>query len=231
MTSIRLQKFLSKSGLCSRRTGEKYIQAGRVTVNDAVITRMGTKVDALNDCVKVDGRRIKLNDALIYIALNKPAGYISSCRHGGEKVVTDLVDVAHRVYPVGRLDKDSTGLMLLTNDGQLHLKLSHPSFDHEKEYEVTVFTPLSEAALLKMKKGLTLRGKRTRPAKISKLSSKRFRIILKEGRNRQIRRMVSKVGGRVAALKRIRIASIYMGKLKPGHWRYLNGNEVIQLKN
>jgi pseudouridine synthase len=227
---MRLQKFLAKSGLCSRRAGEEYIKAGRVTVNDVVITRLGTQVHAKKDCVKMDGRTIKLQDSLIYIAVNKPAGYISSCRHRDAKVVVDLVDVPQRVYPVGRLDKDSTGLVLLTNDGKLHLKLSHPSFDHEKEYEVTVVEPLSDGALQKMEKGLILMGKKTRPAKISKLSSKRFRITLKEGRNRQIRRMVRKVGGRVAALKRIRMASLTMGSLKPGQWRYLNENEITKLK-
>ena len=142
---------------------------------------------------------IKPSQALIYIALNKPVDYVTSCSHPGEKVVVDLVDIAERIYPVGRLDKDSTGLLLLTNDGRIHHRLSHPSFDHEKEYDVTVARPISDGALKKMRDGLPLMGTRTRPARISRLSARRFRIVLQEGKNRQIRRMVRKVGNGCSA--------------------------------
>ncbi|MEA1946053.1 MAG: pseudouridine synthase, partial [Thermodesulfobacteriota bacterium] len=136
-----------------------------------------------------------------------------------------LVVIPERIYPVGRLDKDSTGLLLLTNDGRLHHRLSHPSFDHEKEYEVTVASHITDGALRSLEKGLPVMGTKTRPAKIKRLSSKRFRIVLKEGRNRQIRRMVGKVGGRVIGLKRIRISNIKLGRLSEGSWRYLGKKE------
>ena len=162
---------------------------------------------------------------LVYIALNKPRDYVSSCRHPGEKVVLDLVDVPERVYPVGRLDKDSTGLLLLTNDGRLHHRLSHPSFDHEKEYDVMVARPISDGALKKLRDGLPLMGTKTRPARITRISPRRFRIVLQEGKNRQIRRMVRKVGNEVARLERKRFSSIKLGSLPPGKWRHLSRRE------
>ena len=131
---------------------------------------------------------------------------------------------------MGRLDKDTTGLLLLTNDGQMHHKLSHPSFDHEKEYEVTVDKNITDGALSKLAKGLPLMGRRTRPAKVTRLSSRRFRITLQEGRNRQIRRMVRKVGYGVIRLSRIRIACIRLGALEPGQWRYLEEAELEELQ-
>jgi 23S rRNA pseudouridine2605 synthase/23S rRNA pseudouridine2604 synthase len=177
----------------------------------------------------VDGTAIRWKPEAVYIALNKPEGYVTSCDHPGEKTVVDLVAVGQRVYPVGRLDKDSTGLILLTNDGRLHHRLSHPSFDHEKEYEVTVSKPIPVHVLHKLAAGLPLMGTRTRPAGVRKLSDKRFRIVLKEGRNRQIRRMVRKVGNRVVKLKRIRVASILLGQLEKGRWRYLSQTEIKSL--
>jgi pseudouridine synthase len=230
MPSIRLQKFLSQAGFCSRRKGEEYIQAGRVTVNGQAVMQLGAKVDPENAQVEVDGIPVDLQAELIYIALNKPRGYVTSCDHPREKIVLDLVDIDQRVYPVGRLDKDSTGLLLLTNDGRIHHRLSHPSFDHEKEYEVTVAGPIRDGALKKMEKGLPLMGTRTRPTKIRRISSRRFRITLQEGRNRQIRRMVRKVGNRVVKLKRIRMAGISLARLAPGQWRYLTPREVEQLQ-
>jgi 23S rRNA pseudouridine2605 synthase/23S rRNA pseudouridine2604 synthase len=165
----------------------------------------------------------------VYIALNKPPDYVTSCRHPGEKVVVDLVDIPERIYPVGRLDKDSTGLLLLTNDGRLHHRLSHPSFDHEKEYDVTVARPISDGALKKMEEGLPLMGTRTRPARINRISPRRFRMVLQEGKNRQIRRMVRKVGNEVVRLQRKRFATIKLGNLAPGKWRYLSRRETESL--
>lgn len=230
MPLIRLQKFLSQAGFCSRRKGEEYIQAGRVTVNGEAVTQLGTKVDPATVQVAVDAIPVDLHEELIYIALNKPQGYVTSCDHPREKIVLDLVDIDQRVYPVGRLDKDSTGLLLLTNDGRIHHRLSHPSFDHEKEYDVTVAGPIPDGALKKMEKGLPLMGTRTRPARIHRISSRRFRLTLQEGRNRQIRRMVRKVGNRVIKLKRIRVAGIILARLAPGQWRYLKTREVEQLQ-
>ncbi len=229
MTLIRLQKFLSKAGVCSRREGERYITSGNVSVNGEIITRLGTKIDMETDLVKVNGIPCSITDNLVYVALNKPEGYVTSCSQPGDNIVLDLIDIEHRIYPVGRLDKDSTGLLILTNDGDLHHRLLHPSFDHEKEYEVILKKPLQEKALKSIEKGLPLMGTKTRPAIIKKLSPKIFRIILKEGKNRQIRRMVRKVGGRVEKLKRIRFANINLRNLSLGKWRYLTEKEKKKL--
>src|SRR6056297_4165611 len=161
---IRLQKFLSEAGVCSRRKGEAYIREGRVTVNGRIVKQMGVKIDPAHDIVEVSGRAITSAAPEISIMLNKPAGYVSSCRHSGRKIVLDLIDIGHRLYPVGRLDKASTGLLLLTNNGRLHYRLTHPSFDHEKEYIVKTKKPVSNADLAALAGGVQLNGKPTRPA-------------------------------------------------------------------
>ena len=229
MSQMRLQKFLSAAGVCSRRKGEEYISAGRVSVNGRIVAELGTRIDPETDLVQVDGKPVESSQPHVYIALHKPQGYVTSCRHPGENIVIDLVDIPQRIYPIGRLDKDSTGLLLLTNDGRLHHRLSHPSFDHEKEYEVTTAQNITDGALRKLAEGLPLMGTKTRPAKVRRLSDKKFRIVLKEGRNRQIRRMVRKVGGQVARLKRIRVGNVKLGRLAPGSWRYLTQAEMLHL--
>ncbi|MEA3435717.1 MAG: pseudouridine synthase [Thermodesulfobacteriota bacterium] len=222
---MRLQKYLSSAGFCSRRKGEGYIKEGLVKVNGITVLELGTKVDPQSDSIEVNGTLVQADQKPVYIALNKPREYVTSCDHPGEMIVLDLVDISARIYPVGRLDKDSTGLLLLTNDGRLHHRLSHPSFDHEKEYEVTVASHITDGALRSIEKGMPMMGTKTRPAKVKRISSKRFRIVLKEGRNRQIRRMVGKVDGRVIGLKRVRISNIKLGKLSEGSWRYLGEKE------
>jgi 23S rRNA pseudouridine2605 synthase/23S rRNA pseudouridine2604 synthase len=229
MPLVRLQKFLAAAGVCSRRRAEDLIRAGRVQVNGRVVAVLGARVDPLQDRVSVDGEPVASGQRMIYVALNKPRGYVSSCRHAGKKIVLELVDVPERVYPVGRLDKDSTGLLLLTNDGRLHLRLSHPSFDHEKEYEVMVERPIGDGALRRMAEGMPILNTRTRPAVVTRLDERRFRIVLKEGRNRQIRRMVRRLGNEVVELKRTRVASIRLGRLALGAWRYLDEREVEAL--
>ena len=229
MAEMRLQKFLSRAGICSRRKGEEYIIAGWVKVNGKIVTELGVKVDPEQDAVEVDSDAIRSDSTPIYIALNKPRGYVSSCHQQNEKIVLDLLDISERVYPVGRLDKDSTGLLLLTNDGRLHHRISHPSFNHEKEYEVTVDKPLREGALRKLAKGLPMMGTRTRPARVKRISARQFRIVLQEGKNRQIRRMVRKVGNQVVDLKRIRIANIELASLPLGRWRHLAAKEKDEL--
>ena len=230
MKPVRLQKFLSMAGFCSRRKGETYITQGRVKVNGRTITELGTKVDPVNDRVQVDGQLLQQREELVYIALNKPKGYITSCEQQGEPIVIDLIDIPQRIYPIGRLDKDSTGLLLLTNDGALHHKLLHPSFDHEKEYVVTTARPISSKDLAAMRSGMVIQGQNTRPAKVKKLSNHRFMIQLKEGRNRQIRRMVRKLNNHVTRLKRIRVAGIRLGELTEGSWRHLTDSEIRLLK-
>ena len=226
---MRLQKFLSQAGVCSRRKGEEYIKAGLVRVNNTVVTELGTKIDPVSDRVEFKGKVVTPENNFVYIALNKPKGYVTSCSQPGEKIVIDLIDIPQRIYPIGRLDKDSTGLLILTNDGNLHHRLLHPSFDHEKEYDVTVSSPITDGALQNIAGGMPMMGTKTRPAEIIRLSPRRFRIVLKEGKNRQIRRMVRKVGNHVTQLKRLRISNIELDRLKRGTWRYLTEKEIKAL--
>jgi pseudouridine synthase len=226
---MRLQKFLSEAGVCSRRRAEQYILAGRVLVNGQVADQLGTRIDPSIDRVELDGTPVQPSGEMVYIILNKPKGIVTSCSQPGETIVLDLIDLPGRIYPIGRLDKDSSGLLLLTNDGRLHHRLSHPSFDHEKEYLVSVAQPISDGALRKLSEGLNIIGGRTRPAKIRRISETRFQIVLMEGKNRQIRRMVGQVGSRVVGLKRIRIGHIRLGKLKEGSWRFLTEKESAAL--
>ncbi len=225
-----MQTYIAHAGICSRRKAEHHILNGRVAVNGEVVTRLGTKIDPAVDRVEVDGRPVApAPDPPVYIMINKPAGYITSCRHGSRKIVMDLIDIPKRIFPVGRLDRDSTGLLLLTSDGDLHLRLTHPSFDHEKEYEVAVADPIADAALSEMRNGILIDGIKTRKAEIRRLSINQFRVILKEGRKRQIRRMVESVGNRVTGLHRIRVAGLRLGDLASGQWRYLTKKEIADL--
>ncbi len=229
MAMVRLQKFLSAAGVCSRRRGEAMIRAGRVQVNASTVVELGAKVDPEHDRVAVDGIAVERTQPAVYIALHKPRGFVTSCRHPGKRIVLDLVKVPERVFPVGRLDKDSSGLLLLTNDGRLHHRLSHPSFDHEKEYDVTVARPISDGALQRMARGLPILNTRTRPAEVTRIAVNRFRIVLKEGRNRQIRRMVGRVGNEVVHLVRTRFAGVLLSDLPEGRWRHLKEEEVAAL--
>lgn len=230
MSLMRLQKFLAAAGVCSRRHAEELIRSGRVAVNGARVTELGSKVDPEADRVAVDGRRVTAAETPVYIALHKPRGFVTSCDHPGKRIVMELVDVPQRVFPVGRLDKESTGLLLLTNDGRLHQVLSHPSFDHEKEYEVDVERPLPDSALRRMAEGMPILNTRTRPARVTRLGERKFRIVLKEGRNRQIRRMVRRLGNEVIELKRVRVAGVRLGRLPEGQWRHLTPEEVSGLQ-
>jgi len=228
--TMRLQKFLANAGICSRRKAEEYISQGRVKVNNNIIVEPGIKVDPEKDIVFFDTDQVILNQTKenIYIALNKPVGFISSCSHSHrkEKIILDLINVEERIYPVGRLDKDSEGLILLTNDGDLHNKLSHPSFDHEKEYDVKTYKIVFDDVVKKLEQGVFIDGEKTRKSKVTRLSKFRIKIVLKQGRNRQIRKMLENVGNRVKSLKRIRVANITLGKLKQGEWRYLTKKEI-----
>jgi len=229
MTLIRLQKFLSSAGVCSRRKGEELIKNGFITVNKAKGIPRGTKVDIEKDIVEFNGIPVEINQKLIYIALNKPMGYITSCHQKGRKIVMDLLEIPERVFPVGRLDKDSVGLLLLTNDGGLHHRLSHPSFDHEKEYIVNVEKPISKSQLKTMSEGMIIQGDKTRPATVKSRSQDCFSIILKEGKKRQIRRMVKELNNKVVSLKRIRFSNIKLGNLEEKSWRYLTEKEIMEL--
>ena len=231
MTQERLQKFLAHAGICSRRAAEEHIREGRVTVNNEVVCEMGVKVDPDKDTVLFDGSPVKIRseEKKVYIALNKPKGYVSSCSHKGEKIVLDLIDIPQRIYPVGRLDKDSQGLILLTNDGFLHNRLSHPSYDHKKKYVVTTVKPVSGRNLKKLEDGVVIEGEKTRKAETRRLAKNRFLIILQQGRNRQIRKMAESIGNKVKSLKRIEMAGVPLGDLQEGRWRYLTSREIQAL--
>lgn len=231
MTQMRLQKFLSTAGVCSRRKGEEWIAKGDIAVNGQVVTTPGVRVDPDTDTVSVRGRVVKITQSDVYIALNKPVRFESTCKNekSRERTVLDLVDLPQRIYPVGRLDKDSQGLILLTNDGRIHHRLSHPSFEHEKEYVVGVKAVLSEEDLSSMAGGMTLPEFNTQPCKIKRIDPKTFSIILKEGKNRQIRKMVAARNNEVRFLKRIRIAHIRLGTLTSGAWRHLTATELTLL--
>jgi len=231
--TMRLQKYLAHAGLCSRRKAEEYIIKGRVKVNNAVVTELGTKIDPDRDQVVYDDELVlfKKESPNIYIAVNKPPGFITSCSHKNGKIILDLIDFKERIYPVGRLDKESQGLVILTNDGKLHHRLSHPSFNHEKEYIVSTIHPLSKKILKKMEQGVVIdkSGIKTRKAVVKPLSKTTFNIVLKQGKNRQIRKMVTKFGNKVSLLKRVRMANINLGNLKEGKWRHLTAEEIRQL--
>lgn len=230
---IRLQKILAHSGICSRRKAEALILEGRVSVNSTVVKELGTRSDPLTDTICFDGKPIQYTSdktrEYTYLAVNKPKGVITTCSQKNAKIILDLVPLKKRVYPVGRLDKDSVGLVLLTDDGDLHNRLSHPSHDHEKEYLVYTTGPVCDQDLSDMAKGMVIDGQRTRAARVSRVSEKGFKIVLKQGLNRQIRKMVGKTGNQVAMLKRIRMANIHLDNLPLGKWRYLTKNEVKKL--
>lgn len=229
MAQVRLQKFLADAGVCSRRHAEEAIRAGQVAVNGETVTVMGVKVDPDRDRVSFRGKEVRAAAGRVTVALHKPKGVISSCSHRGQKVVTDLVDLPARLYPVGRLDKDSRGLLLLTNDGDLHLTLSHPRFDHEKEYRVTLAHPVSDGDLAALARGVLLEDGPTRRARVSRISDTSFSIVLKEGRNRQIRRMAKAIGNRATDIFRVRVGCVRLGKLPPGAWRTLTPDEEKEL--
>lgn len=226
---VRLQKYLAHAGVCSRRAAETLIKDGEVTVNTKVVTELGTRVAPETDRICVKGKEIRAEEKRVYLVLHKPVGVITSCNHGDAKVVTDLVDVSERVYPVGRLDQDSSGLLILTNDGRIHHRLSHPSFDHEKEYRVRLAEAIPSSALSRMESGIRLKEGMTRPCRIRPEGKDGFTIVLQEGKNRQIRRMAQAVGHEVKTLKRVRMANIRLGQLKSGQWRHLSEGEVREL--
>ena len=235
MAEERLQKILSRSGYGSRRQCEKIIAAGRVVVNGAT-ARLGSKADLLTDDILVDGQAIKGAEPKVYIALYKPRGVISAVNpQDDRKTVRDLVDVAEQIYPVGRLDFDSEGLMLMTNDGELTNLLTHPRYGHEKEYRVLVARRPDDEQLGKWRRGIVLPdGIRSATAKVAieAYAGKGtwLRITMKEGRKRQIRETGSLIGLPVVKIIRIRISSLQIGSLKPRQWRFLSGHEVDNLR-
>ncbi|MFA5273159.1 MAG: pseudouridine synthase [Candidatus Peribacter sp.] len=246
----RLQKILSARGIASRRKAEEYILQGLVKVNGKVAV-LGQKADPEVDIVEVDGKVIEARKEMLYYLMNKPRGVVTTNiegngRNRGNKgnrgsrgqslgasasSVRELLpqNLRGRIFPVGRLDKDSEGLLLLTNDGVLAYRLTHPKFDHEKEYAVTVEQPIMEGALDKMRTGMMILGEKTKPAVVRKTGAKTFVIALTEGKNRQIRRMCQKIGNPVVSLRRTRIMTLRDTHLKPGGLRFLTATEKAEL--
>ncbi|MGI6084491.1 MAG: pseudouridine synthase [Acetivibrionales bacterium] len=228
---IRLQKYIAQCGVASRRHAEELIRAGRVKVNGEIISEMGFRVSD-KDRIEVDGKLIKKEKELIYIMLNKPAGYVSTVSDPeGRKTVLDLIDgVKERIYPVGRLDYDTTGLLILTNDGDFAFRNTHPSQETRKTYIAKVLGTPSEKELQALRDGIMLDGKLTSPAQVEVMEIKQksmvLRIIIHEGRNRQVKRMCEAVGHPVLRLKRTAIGRLTLGDLKPGEWRYLSDKEA-----
>lgn len=236
--AVRVQKILSQAGVASRRAAEELVREGRVSINGSVVTTLGVKADPERDDVRVDGQRVRPVSELLYLVLHKPTGYVTTRRDPQKRrTVMDLIpSVSAYVYPVGRLDYDSEGLLLLTNDGDLAALLTHPRHEVEREYEALVAGAPSSAALEKLARGVPLDGKRTAPARVRILGGRPGRdetwvsITLREGRNRQVRRMCEAVGHPVRRLRRVRFGPLVLGRLPRGKARTLTVREVADLR-
>jgi len=229
MEEKRINKAISDTGFCSRRAADAFIEKGRVTVNGQVAV-MGLKV-TLEDDIRVDGKRIDHKPPLVYIALNKPRGIECTTNRKVRYNIVDFVKHKERIFPIGRLDKDSQGLLLLTNDGDIVNKILRARNNHEKEYIVTVNKPMTEAFLRGMAGRVPILDTLTRESHVEKLDDKTFKIILTQGLNRQIRRMTEYFGYKVVTLKRIRIMNIHLGNLKLGAYRDLSPLELKTLND
>jgi 23S rRNA pseudouridine2604 synthase len=226
---MRLNKYISETGVCSRREADAWIAAGRVTINGQTAT-LGTQVKQ-GDAVCVDGRPVGAAKKHVYIALNKPVGVTCTTERDVPGNIVDFVGHRERIFPIGRLDKDSCGLILLTNDGDIVNHVLRSENEHEKEYVVTVDRPVTEIFLGGMASGVRILGTVTKPCKVRRIGPRTFRITLTQGLNRQIRRMCSFFGYRVESLERVRIMNITLAGLKPGQWRALSDAEVGGLSN
>jgi 23S rRNA pseudouridine2604 synthase len=224
---VRLNKYISETGVCSRREADKWIEAGRVTCNGQV-AGLGTRV-AEGDEVCVDGAPVGAKKRQIYIALNKPVGVTCTTEAHIEDNIIDLIGHAERIFPIGRLDKDSEGLILLTNNGDIVNEILRSENNHEKEYLVTVDRPITDLALKMMASGVKIMGELTKPCRVERIGRDGFRMILTQGLNRQIRRMCSALGYRAKRLQRVRIMNIRLGALASGQWRYLSDAELAGL--
>lgn len=233
---MRLQKYIAHCGIASRRKAETMISEGRVKLNDKVVSEMGIIVDPEKDVVKVDNKTIRQETKKVYIMLNKPIGYVTTLKdEKGRKIITDLIDgVKQRIFPVGRLDADTTGLLLLTNDGDLAYKLTHPSYEVSKRYIAIVEGVPNRFELEKFRNGIMIDRKKTSKASI-KIAKKYenesiLDIEIHEGRNRQVKKMCDKINHPVKKLKRIAIGNLEIGGLEVGNWRFLEDDEIKYLK-
>ena len=230
-SDVRLNRFLSDAGFCSRREADRLIEAGRVTV-DGTKAELGTRVRP-GQVVKVGSKVVRQNDRMVLIAFNKPRGIVCTTDRVREKNnIIDYIHYPERIYPIGRLDKDSEGLLLMTNQGDLANEIMHAGNFHEKEYIVTVDQPFNSAFIKKMQEGVELKelNVTTRPCKVKALGKKTFQITLTQGLNRQIRRMCEALGYHVVTLKRVRIMNIHLGRLNTGDYRRVTPQELEELQ-
>lgn len=226
----RLQKIIARAGICSRREAEKIIAAGRVTVDGKIVRELGAKADP-SQKICVDGKPITICADKIYLLLNKPRGYVSTVKdERGRKTILDLIDVEERVYPVGRLDLNSEGLLILTNDGDLTNALIHPRFEVAKTYRAKVSGVVTEEKLDKLRAGIELDDGLTAPAEIYRLDKDLIEVTIHEGRNRQVRRMFAAIGCDVKRLRRIKFAGLTLEGVGVGKFRTLTAQEVAELK-
>lgn len=231
MSEIRLQKYLAECGVASRRKAEELISQGRVSVNGILVTEMGCKV-SFADRVEVDGKAVSPENAKVYILLNKPVGYVTTAKDQfARKTVLDLIEgIDERIYPVGRLDYDTSGLLLLTNDGEFTYRLTHPKHELTKIYIADVKGVPTEVELERFKKGLKIEDYFTSPANIKILEDYKSGAIIEvrihEGRNRQVRKMCEAIGHEVKKLKRVAMGRLELGSLQEGNWRFLSQDEL-----
>jgi 23S rRNA pseudouridine2604 synthase len=224
---MRLNKYIAETGVCSRREADKWIESGRVRCNGQVAV-LGTQV-ADGDEIRVDGKLLGAKKLQIYIALNKPVGIVCTTEPDIADNIIEFIGHRERIFPVGRLDKDSEGLILLTNDGDIVNEILRSENNHEKEYLVTVDRAITDLSLNMMASGVKIMGEMTKRSKVSRIGPNSFRIILTQGLNRQIRRMCSALGYKVQRLKRVRIMNVKLGSLDTGKWRYLSASELAGL--
>ncbi|MFT9849471.1 23S rRNA pseudouridine(2604) synthase RluF [Aneurinibacillus sp. REN35] len=224
---MRINKFISETGICSRREADKWIEAKRVTIN-GVVAELGSTAEPGDD-VRIDGRPIGSKKQPVYIVLNKPVGITCTTERHVKGNIVDFVNHPERIFPIGRLDKDSQGLILLTNDGDIVNRILRAENNHEKEYIVTVNKPITDSFIKGMSSGVRILNTKTKPCKITRISDRVFRIILTQGLNRQIRRMCQVFGYHVMKLQRIRIMNIKLDGLKIGQWRNLTRQEFKEL--
>lgn len=227
--SVSLNKYISETGICSRREADRWIEAGRIKINGKIAAK-GNRVFE-NDLVTIDGKPLKSKPKSVFIALNKPAGITSTTDRSDKDNIIDFVGHKERIFPIGRLDKASTGLIFLTNDGDIVNEILRAENNHEKEYIVTVDKPVDARFIKRMSAGIPILGTVTNPCFVEKTGPNAFRIILTQGLNRQIRRMCEYLDYQVMTLKRIRIMNIRLDGLKVGAWRDLTKEELAELKN
>ena len=229
MDKLRLNKYIASTGACSRRKAEEYIISGRVSINGKIVTELGTQVGS-NDVVCIDGKEIVLEERKVYIMLNKPIGYVTTAKEQfNRKSVLDIVKVKERIYPVGRLDMDSEGLLLLTNDGDFANNIIHPTKHIAKRYEVLLKEEITETMIKKLRDGVDIGGYTTRRAVIEKIKDNIVHITITEGKNRQVRRMCEAVGNKVVNLKRISIGKLELGELKTGTYIELIKEDIDKI--